>query len=351
MKQPRIIIEVRPRLQSCHIYYLPNWPSRGQQFSVDVQISAITIKSSQSEEVFTFDHLKLKPIVLNGLKADDSNIVTWRVQSSDSVNSCDVTDNSKFIPNVSCHQNVQIMCRACHSALLKKDVFFDRILPLPSSDFNSGDLFCHECCNGEFVDKLKVFPKNNDLLYSNYFFKINCDLLCGVKTFLSKDRVHCAQCQALLGSKESDDVSVKFWNCTVAFSCDDSIVTPEGDFISAVKSTVHDNLGPICKMVIKHKSVPPEYLLLCVMDQYLPLFISTDSSNKLITLNVMKLMYLHKIGSSEIVSKWEKDINTHTVDVAEVMFTEGFQYLEQCNKMFPIIFRQVNDMNISYLGI
>lgn len=353
MKQPKLVIEFRPRLQSCQLYYCVNQDFSTQNFSLIVETSSLTFKCEQFQEQYYFDFIKLKPVVLNSLKSDDGRIITCRLQTMISLDNGCESNSVKFVPDVVSENPVQVYCRFCQSDLLKTEIMFKRILPLPSADFSSGELFCHACPNEEFETKNVTDPKLCDLLYGNYFFKINSDVVSESKTVVVRDVLYCQQCRTWLGTK--DQVSVKLWNCTVSFSKDscDYKVSPREDFVSVVKAAVEDSLAT-CKIIASHKTTilnNTEYLLMWIMDKNLSLLVSCEENGKLVQRNAMKLFYSLERSGSQLLAQWEKDNSSCVLDISETMFNEGLKYLDLTNELFPKMFRQANNMSIGYLGM
>uniref|UniRef100_A0A1B6MGS6 E3 ubiquitin-protein ligase E3D n=1 Tax=Graphocephala atropunctata TaxID=36148 RepID=A0A1B6MGS6_9HEMI len=357
MERPQVVIEVRPRLKACQVYYHVKQTEdnlRDQLYSIEIQSSAIAFQCDRrKDETFVFDTLKLKPNFINGLtRTDGDNVITCRLKILSVINeSNQSTTSTKFVPNVDKDTSTQISCRNCNFDLLKEDTSFTRILPLPSSDFNPGDLFCHAHCEAELQSENSLDPRQFDLLYGNYFFRIHEHLLCDSRLLCENYAVCCKRCKTCVGSK--DRTSIKLWNCTVAFGHNDSPVTPEEDFVLLVKNCLDDSVSAMCKLIISCRSVSgdKEYLLLWIMDRSLTVLTSSEGSNKLISKNVIKLLYSHEKSHSHMVCEWEKDVNTQTLEVVEIMFTEGLGYLKRSSMLFPQLFRQANNMNISYLGI
>lgn len=351
MKQPRIVIEVRPRLQSCQVYFRVDDSANSELFSLDVQNSLLTFKCNLWEETFAFENIKLKPVLINGLQTDDENIITCRLQTFISIDGSECKISSpKYVPNVRSGTAAQITCRFCHSQLLSKETHFSRILPLPSSDLSVGDFFCHVHSDEESEGHISIEPKLGDLLYGNYFFKINNELFCKSKLFSVKDVVYCQQCRTWIGTKEN--VSLKLWNCTVAFDSQTDHVSPKEDFISMITNLIDDWSENMCKIIVTHKVTSlgsAEYLLMWVMDRNLTLLVSADGSDKLLQKTAVKLLFSLEKSDSLIVPQWQKDGNTHSLDVAEVMFTEGLNCLEETNVLFPKMFRTANNMKVGYL--
>uniref|UniRef100_A0A1B6IWT6 E3 ubiquitin-protein ligase E3D n=1 Tax=Homalodisca liturata TaxID=320908 RepID=A0A1B6IWT6_9HEMI len=355
MEQPQVVIEIRPRLHICHMYYHvkenKNEEKDQQPYCLEAQSSSITMKCDLWEQTFVFDSVKIKPTIIQGLMQDEGNVITCRLQILAAIDESKEETTAKFVPSVVKDSPTQISCKHCHSDLLKEETRFTRILPLPTSDFDPGDLFCHTHGHEDLESKHCLYPRQYDFLYNNFSFRIHGDVLCGSKTMCESNAVYCRGCELRVGSKDRN--AVKIWNFAVDFGPDNSLVTPEGDFVLLVKSCVHDSVSAMCKILITCQPAAgdKEYLLLWVMDRSLTLFVSCDGSNKLIKKNVIKLLYSHEKSDSKVVCEWKKNVNTNTFEIPDVMFTEGLDYLKRCNMLFPKSFRQANDMNVGYLGI
>lgn len=351
MKPPKLVIEVRPRLQSCQVYFRVDESAKREKFSLEVQNSSLTFKCSLLEETFLFENIKLKPVSINNLQTDEENIIICRLQTFIAIDGSECKVSSpKFVPNVRSGSAAQITCRFCQTTLLSKKTHFSRILPLPSSDLSVGDFFCHVHSDEESAVHISIQPKLNDLLYGNYYFNINNELFCKSKMFSVKDVVYCQHCRTWIGTKEN--VSLKLWNCTVAFDSQTDVASPKEDFISVVKNSVDDCSGNMCKIIVTHKVTSlgsAEFLLLWVMDRNLTLLVSVDGSEKLLQKTAVKLLFSLEKSDSLLVPQWQKDGNILNLDVAEVMFTEGLNYLEETNVLFPKMFRIANNMKVGYL--
>lgn len=351
----KVLIELRPRLQVCHVILRLNEPISGK---LSVEKHCISLR----DHSISLKSIQLKPQSLSGFQIL-GNTISFRchmepVSSLTGSFAIEVLQSNitqeylitNYEPKIEKNVLLKMICRCCEHCLSTSDIKLKRILPLPSSAFSSGDLFCHQHDCGDLEKKLSN-PDVTDCFYGPFYMKINSNLLPGNSV------VHCNKCLSWIGVKTYSSATV--WNCTVYFKsnkAEEDTVSALNDFNSAIKVVINDSVGPICKIIVSCKITESSthFLLLWVMDRNLKLLINSDVNvaiKDLSEITVVKVLYDHEVKVNNLVLSWQKEINTHTIEVAKQMFFEGLQSLVNSNKVFPQSDQVANGMRIGYLGL
>lgn len=352
----KAIIEVRPRLQVCNVFVKFSSILQKQHGSVQLTVEPfqIILNIFSKEHVFKVDSVKLKPQTLSGIQLEKNNLF-FRIQMEPLSDSSDTADEvtvsfPKYKPDVQPDEEVNIVCNCCGNYLTKA-LQFKRILPLPSDGWNLDDVFCHNHdTHDNSADKI-MNPHYTDCLYGNWYFTINNKLLNNPSQAAV---IYCERCFSWIGI--SDKNSAKLWNCTVGFlSAERQVINvlPLDDFISVIKLTVKEAIGPVCKLIVTSKinNTNTNYLLLWVLDKNLSVLTNSDSVEG-VTLSkrrVIKLLYAYEKKRTDIVKSWENDINVHCVSVAKQMMVDGLKCLTDSTMFFPESCQSTSNMYVAHL--
>ena len=353
----KVVAEFRPRLQACQFYIKAEIPPESTRLSVLSKSIILNCENILIE--ISLDNMQVIPDSVSGLTGKGGSFC-FRVQTdSKSIWGSFKTEvlelkktlkkSEKYIPPIELHKPLEIYCRCCSNKLSDKPITFNRLLPLPSSNLEAADLFCHQHDN----DNLKVMtdPKQNDCLYGSYFIKLDASYLNKCETIL-----HCSRCLSWLGLRERN--SVQLWNSTISFNRNVSSTQDEialSDFIAIVKEMSEEMIGLSCKILLQCtlSSMETHYLLLWVMEKNLQLLTSDEFSYPIILKEntVIKLLFKFETANTPMVNSWLKDIYTVNIEVSKQMLVEGLKHLQIMTSYIPEDYRITNEMYVSYIGM
>lgn len=351
-----VVAELRPVIGSCQFYIKMN--KNIEVSNVVAASNKIFIKGSNSEDVgvINIENTIIACDSLSCLRVSDRSI-QFRVRiEPKKIYGCfkneilfkeqnSYAQSDHYKPDFKENEEVIIYCRQCSIAFNNEPFKFKRILPLPTS-FDTSDFFCHNNLSNK-----DITLKPEDCLYGLYYVQINVHPLDGP----SDKVVVCRHCQAWLGARERD--SIMFWNSSVKFKDSNQQVANNGlyDFISVMKHVIRKEIA-VSKVILYARLTNNEthHLLIWVLEKNLSLLTNRDSNAAEVILKeqkVFKVLYLYETEESDMLRKWENDINTTRIQVSQQMMNEGLNHLKIMSQNIPQDFREVNQMLVSYIMI
>uniref|UniRef100_A0A8D8SQ70 E3 ubiquitin-protein ligase E3D n=1 Tax=Cacopsylla melanoneura TaxID=428564 RepID=A0A8D8SQ70_9HEMI len=180
---PRIIIEVRPRLQVCHVF-IKQVRAEAVQLERGGELK-IVCNGGRNRFKVSIPGTELKPQSLSNFTLlDQSEGTYFRIATlkcslthAQSVSLFDYSArDTTYVPQVDLNAPQALFCRCCGSRLMRRSVRFQRILPLPSDSWDMSDMFCHlhegedHTSSSSSSSTSLLHPKSGDLLYGAYNF-------------------------------------------------------------------------------------------------------------------------------------------------------------------------------------
>ncbi|XP_055620847.1 uncharacterized protein LOC129765045 [Toxorhynchites rutilus septentrionalis] len=315
----RILIELRPRLQSANFFVCF---SRGfaeiKSTKIDLGSDRIIISTENDDESYEIklgDYFKLHTQTLSSLMIK-KNYICFRINTNENkfhsevleINDYRACNEFKIECGLQTGVSYTLVCSNCGSHLRDEPVTFRRILELPSDHMDSNEWYCHrhphtangvssnEECSSKPPHPNKFAPAETDLFYAPFYALL-------AKTHL--DRVHlkaerflyCKRCLQFLGMmkrsgcaklwyenlrflQRDDDESNKIQtNSLCLFRVDQSL----SNFLYLVRKTVnefnfmsHLGLPSIFKIIFEMRRPGLDgevfHLLLQIMDAKLTVF-------------------------------------------------------------------------------
>ncbi|KAK4316302.1 hypothetical protein Pmani_012522 [Petrolisthes manimaculis] len=402
----QVLAEVMPNIATCNIYItLP-----------DDELLYQTVVINKQECIFSFNGgselcLKLPrgswldPNTVKNIK-QEGNILTARLQmdkqaSVISALAADILgDSSNCEENAAPSHtlvNTQLVaqCTKCKNKVLR-DVEFNRVLPLPSVDWEqaSEDWFCHlHETDSQKLKPRSLQPALDDCFYTSVFFLIHSELLTrGTTTESSESDVYCNGCSLSLGTRSGQ--SAKLWTHSIVWLQECERILYQKDAVEIVLSLFHnidkDNFGVNCRLVLQSQTLPRLYLYMITMSTNHKLLISQDSSNGGImdeldheTVNgsnctkrncetdmedvgskrmckrelemrprcvyAVKLLYQVKEGEDEETGGWVDDVNVHIIPCSVSMLEEVRDKLITSTSYLPTNMKVIDDLSVGYI--
>lgn len=211
----------------------------------------------------------------------------------------------------------KICCAYCAN-ILKEQIKFQRILPLPAENINLGDLFCH---NRGQTDKIGLLMSPNlyDIFYTSEYCHLNKHSInnCSV----SNKIISCDNCNSCLGT-EIENAHLKLWFHNLKFFVNDTVIyeaTPLKAVVDIVKNQLIDNQMGVSKILLSSKNTSSEkMLLLWVIEKELEMLQGTNMTD-MKRLKVCKLLYRSETDTNSKNSvSWKKDANVTFINISEI---------------------------------
>lgn len=323
-----ILLELRPRLKSCNICIRMRISG---SVRVRVQKQCLIV----NDDVFHVSGVDFAPTSLSGLRSF-SNVILFHVQVSELT----PTHSCRWIlpPPVVAGTTVSLSCHC--GWVLAPEVTFKRVLPLPSSQWETADAFCH---GGD--KSIKDF-RPTDCLYATHFIHIS-------KNIASlPDNQSCPSCFTPMG--EEYPTYTKLWTSNVAFS---SVITvdPLQQFIAILQDVISDPLAILPKILLEGNS---SFLPLCVLDKTLKIFRWMLVVNTVVTQKVnlqeetvLKVEYSYHPCRDGLVEEWEADSRVHVVPVPDRLLIFAHRFLTDSHYQLPPGFNRTENGTLAYVPL
>lgn len=364
-----IILEIRPRIQVCSVYIL-------MKNNYDVNLIKIRVKSSEiilsctrnSKEIIhkikILDCYKLMPNSVSSLSILKKSIY-FRVltEPRNSIMGSFASEILPFeqkevkmnlnmnIPKIEAGLPTIIKCNCC-GFLVKANINFNRVLPLPTNILDMSEWFCHKHNHCESSELMSV--RKGDCLYGQFFVLINDEKLSSKGKVLT-----CLRCLSWLGTCDTN--FCKLWNCSVTFGSEIYTSSPLKDFSSVIVHSMDKTIGIMNKLIIETvvSEGKTHYLLIWVLDKDLNVFFKhftcdadssfKDTETQVNLKSVLKVVYLFQEHCSELVKEWQADMYVQSIDVAKQMFAEGLNHLISLTECIPNPHKIWNNFFVSYI--
>lgn len=323
-----VLIEVRPLLRACNVCITLKETST-DNLKINIQKNSITLNESTT---VNFPDFEFEPLTMTGLNLKNK-YVTFRVQINGEFERFEKETAGAPAPFLE-NNPYKIKCKCGN--VLADDIVFNRVLPLPSSNWDASDAFCHA---DDFSPS--VTPRPRDCLYGSNFIVISDELLPLIKN--GRKIVKCERCLGVLGTHEKD--FFKFWNVGIVLPFED--LTPLEEFFKLIRNAVSESLSIFTKLLIECREID-NYLMMCVMDKRLLLYESGDGL-VLKKSNVLKLSYTYQTFKNGDVKKWEGETFVQHLEVSEKVLRCGFEFLVNTSRKIPPMFNMVNGEFLAYL--
>lgn len=374
---------MRPRLQVCNVFIATKeCINKQESVKISIKTSGVEVtwlpETCEMVQVINLHDYRLKPVSLSALQVQ-KNSLSFRIQTEPVINilgsfaseilpfdqSSDTIESDTLrllTPCIDTEKVYQLSCKCCGMVMSKQDIFFTRVLPLPSSAlWETGDWFCHQHSCSSNMEHSVLEPKETDCFYGMCHMLLNPSIL----NIRNGQVVRCSRCMAWLGTHISS-TAVKLWNCTTSYDGNINSTALE-DFIYTVRRAFNNSFGMTYRLVLETRSSEQEsqYLLLWAMDKNLDLLVGVEDDLSSMKENVgkiilecklnmkktMKLLYMYHKDCDSVVKTWQDDYNVQCLEVAKQMFTEGLEYLIRGTQFIPAPYKLTNSFFVTYLGL
>jgi len=277
---------------------------------LEFQENSLTVERNDKDESIWF---RTPLASSSGLQTRDGESVDI-VQNKDS--RLDLVMNRSILnqpkPRVDIGKCYKISCNKCETQLARLEV--ERVLPLPSSDWNqlASNWFC--CSTRKHVQKglntAKLNARKGDLIYGIANFLISKDIILenAVIMYSDKNLARCSSCSAELGL--FSDESIFLWYYSVQISS-----LPVPGHISSTPGHISNSTLP---RIITSSPVPEHIYLNSMITSARENFIVILESKLADTNEKMPRIKLktHVRKSSEYLKVWilDKDLSCYTCD-------------------------------------
>lgn len=369
-----ILIEVRPQIGVCNIYILfknlyncINITSSNN----NIQIEYVEKNGGPSiiKNIILDDNINLNGKTLSMVQNNKKSIIL-RIQMNPSIGSfisqvlpfqnlkTESGVRSEINPPFKVGQECDLKCICCEQSVLKKEIVFNRVLPLPQNgSLELGDLFCH-IHHGDTDEELpSTEPRNHDCLYGNAWFMINSENINikKIRRFDDSRAVYCSRCLSWIGTfPQLSRNIIKLWNSSVNVDMNSREHQALIDFQLIINQAIEDSLGSICKISLFYYTNKNEcqFLLIWIVDKNLQTYFTKSESIQLQIKNVKKLLYSYESKeSNSLVQIWSKDLNVQNIEISKQIFTSGLQHLLYLSQFIPKPYDKVDVFKVACLGL
>lgn len=335
----RVLIELRPRLQSANFFIcFSRRFAEIKSTKIDLGSDRIIVSTENNDECYEIrlgDFFKLHTQTLSSLLIKN-NYICFRINTNENkfhsevleINEYNACTNLKLECALQVERDYRIMCSNCGNPLREEPINFKRILELPSDHMDSNDWYCHlhshakedsqnspahptgeECSSSSKAapHPNKFTPSELDLFYGPFYALLDKKHL--ERVHLRAERfLYCKRCLQFLGTMKRNGCA-KLWYENMRFlqqmeeESNDVQPTPHGlfrvdqllpHFQYLVRKTVNDfnfishlGLPPIFKLMFELRRPGRDgevfFLLMQIMDANLNVFkirksVDADSS-------------------------------------------------------------------------
>ncbi|XP_053684592.1 uncharacterized protein LOC128734419 [Sabethes cyaneus] len=317
----RVLIELRPRLQSANFFIcfsrrFAEIKSTKIDLSSD-RIIIVTENNAESYEIRLDDYFKLHTQTLSSLLIKN-NYICFRLNTNENkfhsevleINEYNGCTDMKLECNLEQGSSYNILCSNCGSFLREEAVSFKRVLELPSDHMDSNDWYCHqhphtrvddlvhtngECSSAKMPHPNHFNPSEDDVFFGPFYVLL--DKKHFQRIHLKAERfLYCKRCLQYLGIMKRSGC-VKLWHENLQFQTQANVSDetkptrmclfrndqPLENFQYLVRKTVNDfnfishlGLPPIFKILfeMRRPGLNGEvfYLLMQIMDANLNIF-------------------------------------------------------------------------------
>jgi len=319
-----ILMEVRPRLHSCNVC-IRTIPSPSDT-SVHVRLTQNTIVVD--DVVYNVGKLTFEPNTISKLHSH-KNYINFNVHINNIENK---KPRFKWFMKPPVLQGVPVTLECCCGWVFKKDLKFLRVLPLPSSGWNSTEAFCH---GGK---QLQTQFRSNDFLYSTHFFQVSCDII----DFPQDGK--CPKCSESLGEKQKE--FIKLWTSNLKIQGKNA---PMEQVTAIIRDVTNNPLSPLVKILFESESGC--FLCIFILDKELAVF-KWNKNDKKLNLSeetVMKVEYTFHDSKVDKVLEWSNDPNVNIVLVSDYLLEFTKKILNESFLKLPPGFKFTENGPLAYL--
>lgn len=231
----------------------------------------------------------------------------------------------------------RFMCVVCSAETLGDEVSFNKVLPLPSEDWEEkvGELFCHpvaEAQNTRVPGVREMFFSPTKLIVHDVHVR---------EAFFKDRQLYCETCSSVLGRSETDTSVALFRTRVKVERLDDeddqTCVTYGGrDAPDVLVAVIREHLGEsqTCKVLVQAGN---QALLLWLVERDLVFFYRREVQGKTVVVDARlgsKVMYLVTNDLDDIVAVWKEDPLVSEYKFEKEVMEDSIYYLEnRCRSM------------------
>lgn len=356
------VMEIRPRLQSCNVYFILK-PGLNDQLRISLKSNEIHIVSNGEVQIIPVKRFNILVNSLSCLQVSGS-FLSFRFQTQnltkttgrfttelvmyeleDSFSSLGISNNNtKIVKDL----GYILKCGNCKNNL-SDTINFNRVLPLPSENAEPQDWFCHK---SEELCKFSFNPNENDCFYSNCYIRLNHNIFNNVK-LTQNDIIVCKRCLSWLGLKINTE-TFQVWFNTVILESDQCCIYSNAlsDFILSVRTDIKELVFGPCKVLFECRNLNcTDFLCVWVLEKSLEVIIKGQNfkSDKSGSQKVAKVLFYFCSEKDSIIGDWLDDSNVSNVKISKQMMVKGLNHLFEMSKLVPSCFRMSNNFYVSYI--
>lgn len=335
-----IWIEIRPALKCGQVCVVLK-----KKLTCEVQItirkSELLLKIGSRSFLILFEEFNVEPLTMTSLTRTNK-FLSFRIQLE-----CQIKIQSVLPPKLNVpvlkKKKSALFCQ-CYNPLTK-EIIFDRVLPLPSSDFNLSNMFCHN--SESSLPENILSPKSNDCFYSDHCIVVSEEILLGCKK--KGKYLKCNRCLASIGT--CSEKSLHFWITSLKPAFETH--TPLEQFKYYLKKAVSDVLVMFPQILFESEE-DKCYLLVIVIDKNLILS-KSEENLELKSNQVIKLKFKYHFFFDAEIEFFKNDsfnICNNIIQVGKSFLEFCLKYLIECSKNIPPIFKDSSEKHvISYINL
>ncbi|XP_046818260.1 uncharacterized protein LOC124423928 [Vespa crabro] len=357
-----ITIELRPRLRSCTVFLFMQKSITLDKVQIKLLEASIMLSIGENVTYITIPNIKIVPTSLSSLSVIDK-WVCFRLHTqpldsefgsfqrefiTDTKTQFNTLESKKKINK---NSKCTILCTCCKNVFCNK-LYFQRVLPLPSVDFDPSEWFCSK----KDIDFMSLLhPNELDLFYGPFFSIINSNVFYNYRK--NKKDILCNRCLSNVGIQNKDS-SFKIWDCCINYKLEtdeiiiEEVSNPLHDFITIIKNFINNNtFGEIILECLLDKQ--SHYIVIKPMDIRLGILTEGNikcNDDKINLKEAFVTKVLYKYGTDKMILP-KDSINAKNYEVSLSMIEAAFNYLLLSTKRFPKHYKTIEDYYIGYINI
>lgn len=237
----------------------------------------------------------------------------------------------------------RLMCVVCSAETLGDEVSFNKVLPLPSEEWEekAGEWFCHpvaEARNIRVPGVHEMFISPTKLIVHDILIR---------EAFFRDKQLYCETCRSVLGRSETD-TSVALFRTRVKVELlddedDQTCVTYGGrDAPDVLVAVIREHLGEsqTGKVLVQAGN---QALLLWLVERDLVFFYRGEVQGQTVVVDARlgsKVMYLVTNDSDGVVAVWKEDPLVSEYKFEKEVMEDSIYYLENCCKSMGATFER-----------
>ncbi|KAK6632410.1 hypothetical protein RUM44_007452 [Polyplax serrata] len=331
-------METRPALSCCHICLLLKKKPTG---SIKLKVRKSDFSLEINEKIFQikFEEFVADPLTLMGLKTTE-RYLNFRIQVEPKFTLKSIVV-SEPTPPFATGDSARLTCLCFNH--LTKEIFFERVLPLPSNDVNLSDMFCH-LHNAPTTESI-LSPKPGDCFFSDQVVAVSEGTITGC--YKTQQFLKCKRCLATVGVIRNK--SLNFWTSCLHMASGN--LSSLERLQNIVKKVVSDPFALFPHILLEAEETE-NYLSVIVIDKNLILTKCRQDLNPS-SKQVVKVKYTYYPSYDTQVKSLKSDpfSNLHHIEVDKAFLEYALTYLTCNSKSIPLLFSKMEGAFMAYLNL